>query len=281
VSFDVRGLDALVMANASGVTSTSVNDSDLTGELAATTSDTSSATAISYQLTDPQGNVLGTANPADPYEVVTPIVTDEFGNVQTISGAPTSGPRYGWLGGSQRDASSLGGIILMGARGYAPALGRFLSVDSDTGASANPYDYSDQDPVNESDLAGTSPNEDQAWAFFTEFAGFSTTIAAAIIGNLVVESGSTSLPTHANNHDGNHGIAQWGTTVKEGKRWQKLIAYAKRLNQSRWNITTQLEFILHNLETGYADALAAMKADGTDLSAATIDFQDIYEGAEG
>jgi RHS repeat-associated protein len=143
------------LTNATGVTSTSVNDPDLTGQLAATTNDTSSSTAITYQLTDPHGNVLGTANPVDPYEVVTPIITDEFGNLQTISGAPASGPRYGWLGGVQRDAANVGGIVLMGARGYIPALGRFTSVDAILGGNANPYDYCDQDPINEVDLGGT------------------------------------------------------------------------------------------------------------------------------
>jgi hypothetical protein len=72
------------------------------------TSDTSSTTSITYQLTDPQDNVIGTANPTSPTELVTPVVTDESGNPTDIDGAPTSGPRYNWLGGDQRDASSQG-----------------------------------------------------------------------------------------------------------------------------------------------------------------------------
>lgn len=45
----------------------------------------------------------------------------------------------------------------MGVRLYAPALGRFLSVDPVSGASDNAYDYAWQDPVNESDVHGDNP----------------------------------------------------------------------------------------------------------------------------
>jgi RHS repeat-associated protein len=46
------------------------------------------------------------------------------------------------------------GVIQMGARSYMPQLGRFLTPDPVPGGSANPYDYADQDPVNNSDLEG-------------------------------------------------------------------------------------------------------------------------------
>ena len=141
------------IVNASGVTSSSVDDADLTGELAASTSDTTSASSISYLLTDPQGNVIGSADPASPTELVSPVITDDYGNIQTLAGAPTPGPRYGWLGGDQRDASSLGGVLLAGARGYLPLAGRFLSTDPILGANDNPYDYP-ADPVNENDSSG-------------------------------------------------------------------------------------------------------------------------------
>jgi RHS repeat-associated protein len=54
--------------------------------------------------------------------------------------------------GTDTDA---GGIVLMGARLYGPATGRFLQVDPVFGGSCNAYDYTCQDPANASDLAGT------------------------------------------------------------------------------------------------------------------------------
>jgi hypothetical protein len=42
----------------------------------------------------------------------------------------------------------------MGARSYIPQLGRFEQTDPQPGGSANAYAYTDDDPVNESDLSG-------------------------------------------------------------------------------------------------------------------------------
>jgi hypothetical protein len=42
----------------------------------------------------------------------------------------------------------------MGARPYSPLLGRFLSVDPEEGGSANDYDYTSANPINETDLDG-------------------------------------------------------------------------------------------------------------------------------
>ena len=42
----------------------------------------------------------------------------------------------------------------MGVRLYSPVLGRFLSVDPVRGGSANDYDYTNQDPINQFDISG-------------------------------------------------------------------------------------------------------------------------------
>jgi RHS repeat-associated protein len=68
---------------------------------------------------------------------------------------------YGWLGKDQRgtDTTLAGlGIIEMGARLYAPLLGRFLQTDPVPGGSANDYDYCNGDPINCTDLNGKWPH---------------------------------------------------------------------------------------------------------------------------
>jgi RHS repeat-associated protein len=75
---------------------------------------------------------------------------DEFGTPR----APSQASRYGYLGAKQRSAELPSGVIAMGARSYVPSLGRFLQVDPVDGGSANPYDYANQDPINDLDLEG-------------------------------------------------------------------------------------------------------------------------------
>jgi RHS repeat-associated protein len=85
---------------------------------------------------------------------------DEFGTPRDTS----SPSRYGYLGGKQRSTELPSGVILMGARSYVPALGRFLQVDPVDGGSANPYDYANQDPLNQFDLDGLcSAKESHKW----------------------------------------------------------------------------------------------------------------------
>jgi RHS repeat-associated protein len=55
--------------------------------------------------------------------------------------------RYGWLGAEQRNAETPGGLTLMGARLYTPAIARFASIDPVDGGSANPYEYCAGDAI--------------------------------------------------------------------------------------------------------------------------------------
>lgn len=124
------------------------NITGIGGELVATKENSSMA---KYQLTNLHGDVVATAswNPATT-KLLSTYRYDEFGN--PVSGAAG---RYGWLGGKQRRTELASGVIQMGARSYVPAIGRFISVDSVPGGSANAYDYANADPVNEFDLGGT------------------------------------------------------------------------------------------------------------------------------
>ncbi|GIG63518.1 hypothetical protein Lfu02_78900 [Longispora fulva] len=111
------------------------------------------AGVTTLQLVNLHGDVMAAANTngTDPGPTATMTYT-EFGAVE--SGNPG---QYGWLGGEQRQTTTLGGQILMGVRVYAPALGRFLQIDPIPGGSANAYEYGGQDPVNNVDLDGRCP----------------------------------------------------------------------------------------------------------------------------
>ncbi|MGW3558155.1 DNRLRE domain-containing protein [Streptomyces sp. NPDC000963] len=101
------------------------------------------------QLTDLHGDVA-VQYPLDTAIAPRVLSTDEYGN------ATGETARYGWLGSRQRSTETADGTVLMGARLYSPATGRFLSQDSVPGGSCNGYDYSCGDPVNKSDTTGTA-----------------------------------------------------------------------------------------------------------------------------
>ncbi len=123
------------------------NIAGIGGELAAIQD---SVAGTSLQLTNLHGDVVATASLSQT--ATKPTATfefDEFGNPKQT---PT--PRYGWLGDKQRRTELPSGVIQMGVRSYVPSLGRFLSVDPVVGGSANAYECSFSDPVNNSDLSG-------------------------------------------------------------------------------------------------------------------------------
>ncbi len=125
------------------------NITGIGGDLAATQTDTGTVT---LQLANLHGDVVATVD--DNTSATSPASyaeSTEFGSPYFPS---TAYPRYGWLGAKERSRDTLSGLTLMGVRLYDPSLGRFLQTDPVPGGSDNPYDYAQQDPINDFDLSG-------------------------------------------------------------------------------------------------------------------------------
>jgi RHS repeat-associated protein len=119
---------------------------DFNGTLAAQVT----GTGTTLELSDLHGDIMATATTGPTATGPTATyVYNEFGTSET--GPP--GP-YGWLGGDQISSNALGGQLLMGARAYETATGRFSQPDPVPGGSANAYDYARQNPIEQFDLSG-------------------------------------------------------------------------------------------------------------------------------
>jgi RHS repeat-associated protein len=101
-----------------------------------------------YPIENGHGDIVGGVSAGGTF-TSNPDVT-EFGQ------GATSGNGLDWLGSYERfTLPGPIGLVRMGVRFYDPSLGRFLEVDPVPGGSANAYDYSAQDPVNNSDISGS------------------------------------------------------------------------------------------------------------------------------
>ncbi len=102
------------------------------------------------QIANLHGDIIGTASMSTTAtKLLSTTDTTEYG-VPT-SGAP---PRYSWLGTKELPTELPSGITAIGARSYAPQLGRFLQPDPTPGGSADAYAYTYGNPLNETDPTG-------------------------------------------------------------------------------------------------------------------------------
>jgi RHS repeat-associated protein len=106
-----------------------------------------------FTITDLTGQSGNSSNAA-----ITAAITPAGSSSSSGGGTPISLPKYAYLGAKQRNTTLPTGVIEMGARVYVPHLGRFLQTDPIYGGSANTYDYTNQDPVNQMDLSGCAPS---------------------------------------------------------------------------------------------------------------------------
>lgn len=90
--------------------------------------------------------------------VGSPQLYEPFGTPLSTPDALRPGvPNRTWQAGNGHETFDLAlPFIMLGARVYVPALGRFMQVDPQVGGSANGYDYAGQNPVNLGDPTGRS-----------------------------------------------------------------------------------------------------------------------------
>jgi RHS repeat-associated protein len=121
----------------------------------------SSGQQPTLQITNLHGDVIAEVEDSPTATWPSPTrETDEFGAPAASAPEP-----FAWLGAAQRPNLLNGAAVGMGARTYVPELGRFLEPDPVPGGSANAYDYAFQDPVNQSDPAGTYTVATPDWVY--------------------------------------------------------------------------------------------------------------------
>jgi RHS repeat-associated protein len=153
-------LGDLYETNAAGTTTTSYVDGPA-GDLAAFDGPPTTTSTVSYLYYNGHGDLAaeasstGTATATHTY--------DAWGSPNDTPPADATSHRFTGRWNKQYDSTT--SLVLMGARPYDPALGRFLAVDPVDGGSLNNYDYAAQDPLNGYDLGGTTRCDDAgAWA---------------------------------------------------------------------------------------------------------------------
>jgi hypothetical protein len=103
--------------------------------------------------------------------------------------------------------------------------------------------------------------------------GLSSADAAAIVGNLIQESGVN--PNAYNAKEGAHGIAQW-----RNERFVALQKFAASQGKPWTDLDVQLDFILHELSTTQKRAWNAMQ-NATSISDKAAIFDSKYERSNG
>ena len=163
----------------------------------------------------------------------------------------------------------------------------FMAITTPMGAAAEGFDvlfYSSNDvnKYNPDDAGSTctagpapstplpgSNNEEQAWIYMMG-QGFTEKQVAGMIGNWQVEAPGVNPTTNQTGGGPGRGIAQWSLT----ERWATLLKWKGDRNE--FDLTTQLDFVMYELNGSEGAALTALKATTT-IKEATTSFMEKYE----
>jgi len=118
---------------------------------------------VSWMLQDGQGSTRRLLNSSQ--SVVASYVSDAFGN--SVGGSGTSTNPFIWNGGSGYYADAESGLQKVGARYYDPAVGRWISQDTELVAGSpadsqalNRYSYCESNPICGTDPSGHDEYQD-------------------------------------------------------------------------------------------------------------------------
>lgn len=120
-------------------------------------------------------------------------------------------------------------------------------------------------------LIGNS-NVEKAYLYFIN-KGFNSIQSAAIVGNLMQESGVNPDSSQGSGDNG-QGIAQWSING----RWVKVLAFAKIQNRNVRSLDLQLDFMWKEMNESYKATIDKLRAE-TAIPGAVSTFEIGYEAA--
>lgn len=121
--------------------------------------------------------------------------------------------------------------------------------------------------------SGENARAKQIYDYLVSQYHFTPAQAAGIVGNMEVESSLN--PSAQNSAEGAIGLSQW-----EGGRRTDLENFAAAHGESATNWKTQVDFMVHELQTDESGAYGALKSATTATQAATV-FDEDYERSAG
>lgn len=183
-----------------------------------------------------------------------------FKNVETPKVTVLNSPITGDL--------DIGDWGYVGDNGVVYANNNMSKMIVDNNEEVNPV-IVEETPVITETSSKTNLKGDQKLAMdFFQSKGLSAHASAGIVGNLMQES---KLNPNASGDKGtSFGIAQWRDPQKGKGRWTNLKNFAKKNGLNEKDLTTQLEFLWHELNTDYKSTLQGLLSSSNYEQAATI-----------